>query len=102
MQICAIINTIMKLCLSKPILLEPNEVREGFKIYNPYELKLRTDKVVAEILGLSRSEMKAYIKSGQIQLEKRYIGKKITIQNIDLSQQTDRSKNERVLLSINA
>lgn len=82
--------------------VEQNEDREGFEIYNPYELRLRTDKVIAEILGLSRSEMKAYIESGQIQLEKRYIGKQIRIQNIDLLQQMDGTQNESGLLSINA
>ena len=77
---------------------------EGFEIYNPYELKLRTDKVVAEILGLSRSEIKECIKQGEILLEKRYIGKQmhISIQKVNATQEFKKNVEQTVTRSLNA
>lgn len=52
---------------------------QGFVIQNPYELKLRTDKVISQILGISRSEVKEFISNGQISFENRYVGKKVYV-----------------------
>lgn len=39
-------------------------------IHNPYGLKIRPEKQIAEILGLSRSRMKKQMEQGEIRLEK--------------------------------
>ena len=39
------------------------------KIYNPYELKIRAEKQIAEVLGLSRSQIKKMIQQEEIKLE---------------------------------
>lgn len=39
------------------------------KIYNPYELKIRPEKQISEVLGLSRSQIKKMIKQEEIKLE---------------------------------
>lgn len=48
-------------------------------IENPYELKLRTDKVLAEILKVSRNQMKQLIEEGEIQIKEK--SKKLTFVN---------------------
>ena len=52
---------------------------EDLQIFNPYELKIRTDKVVAEILNLSRSEVKDLVRDKKIIFDKRYIGKQMSV-----------------------
>ena len=48
------------------------EFGEGteFIVYNPYGLKIRPEKQIAGILGLSRSQVKKLTEKGEITLEK--------------------------------
>lgn len=50
---------------------ENNNLKEQIiiEIYNPYELKIRPEKQIAEILGLSRSRIKKMIQQEEIKLE---------------------------------
>ena len=48
-------------------------------IQNPFELKIRTEKILAEILDISRSQLKKMMKEGRIEAEGRYIGKEMEI-----------------------
>lgn len=38
-------------------------------INNPYQLKIRPEKQIAEVLGLSRSQVKNLLKKGEIELK---------------------------------
>lgn len=42
--------------------------RTVLTIHNPYQLKIRSEKQIAEILGLSRSQVKNLLKRGEIEL----------------------------------
>ena len=62
--------------------LIPNEtadVQSKLIIENPYELKVRTDKVAAELLGITRSKIKQLEKSGLIEYEQNYLGRQTEI-----------------------
>ena len=39
-------------------------------IHNPYQLKIHQEKQIAEVLGLSRSQVKKLVEQGEIKLEK--------------------------------
>lgn len=39
-------------------------------IHNPYNIKIRPDKQIAEVLGFSRSKVKKLVEQGEIRLEK--------------------------------
>lgn len=39
-------------------------------VHNPYQLKIRQEKQIAEVLGLSRSRVKKMMEQGEIELEK--------------------------------
>lgn len=39
------------------------------EIKNPYGLKLRTDKIITEVLAISRSQLKKYLESDRIKME---------------------------------
>lgn len=39
-------------------------------IHNPYQLKIHPEKQIAEVLGLSRSQVKKLVEQGEIKLEK--------------------------------
>lgn len=62
----------------QPFLLGATEsglpVSYGLTIKNPSGLKLRTDKILSEILGKSRSQIKAMVKDSLIQYEGNHIG----------------------------
>ncbi len=55
-----------------------NEIRESgeakeqivLAIHNPYNIKIRPDKQIAEVLGFSRSKVKKLVEQGEIRLEK--------------------------------
>ncbi|MCR1843359.1 DUF1062 domain-containing protein [Murimonas intestini] len=49
-------------------------------IRNPFELKIRTEKVLAEILEVSRSRLKSMIKEGRVEIQGRYIGRESKIE----------------------
>jgi len=71
-------------CESVTYRLEKIEIEEGsneqgFMIENPYEIKLRTDKVISQVLGISRNEVKEFISNGQISFENRYVGKQVYV-----------------------
>ncbi|WP_167956147.1 DUF1062 domain-containing protein [Anaerosporobacter faecicola] len=48
-------------------------------ITNPYDLKIRTDKVIAEVLGISRSQEKELEKNASIVVETENFGKRIKV-----------------------
>lgn len=49
-------------------------------IHNPFDLKIRTDKAIAEIAHLSRSKVRQLVKDGKLELPQDYIGKQIAIE----------------------
>lgn len=63
---------------------EENEGREGKKrliaIDNPYELKIRTDKVAAEICHITRSRLRRLVQEGKIDLPQNYIGRRTELE----------------------
>ena len=63
---------------------EENEGRERKKrlitIDNPYELKIRTDKVAAEICHITRSRLRRLVKEGKISLPQNYIGRRTELE----------------------
>lgn len=44
-------------------------------IHNPYEIKIRGDRVLAEVLSMTRKQIKQLIKEGKIAGGKNYLGK---------------------------
>lgn len=52
---------------------------ECIEIDNPYEVKIRTDKIVSQILNITRAQVKQLEQSGMIQMEKRYLGNKTRV-----------------------
>lgn len=46
---------------------------------NPYELKLRTDKVVAQILGLTRNKVRQLGEQDKIRIEQNYLGRRTQV-----------------------
>ena len=53
-------------------------------IHNPYGLKIRPEKQIAEVLGLSRSQIQKRIQEGNIELEN-VVGKELTVCYIKLT-----------------
>lgn len=53
-------------------------------IHNPYNIKLRLDKVLSEIFKLSRSQVKQMIKSGKIKSGDKYISSKCHV-HVDMT-----------------
>ncbi|MBE6023107.1 MAG: hypothetical protein E7231_07725 [Cellulosilyticum sp.] len=49
------------------------------EIENPYPIKIRTDKIAAEIFHITREQIKRLEKEGIIILEKRYLGSQTKI-----------------------
>lgn len=49
-------------------------------IYNPWGLKIRTDKAVAEICQVSRSKVRQLIKEGKLELPQDYVGSRIVLE----------------------
>lgn len=64
-------------------ILKRQHLKDGItnciSVYNPYELKVRTDKVLTEILNITRSEIRQLIKKQIIDCEQKYIGKNIVL-----------------------
>ena len=64
---------------------DESDIQTSILIKNPYEFKIRADKILCEILKISRNEVKNMIKEGFVyseetdKLDKTYIGKKIEI-----------------------
>lgn len=56
---------------------EPEEKERFFVLNNPYGLKLRTDRLVADILQISRNKVKKMIKDGTIEVKQEESGKVI-------------------------
>ncbi len=55
------------------------ETQSKIIIENPYDLKIRTDKVMAELLGITRSRIKQLEKSGLIIYGQNYLGRQTEI-----------------------
>ncbi|NLK95159.1 MAG: DUF1062 domain-containing protein [Clostridiales bacterium] len=55
---------------------EDNINENSIIIENPYEMKIRSHKIIAEILNISRSKVNKLIKDKVIILDKKYIGKR--------------------------
>lgn len=53
-------------------------------IHNPYQLKIHPEKQIAEVLGLSRSQVKKLVEQGEIKLEKS------SLQSISIALQAER------------
>lgn len=53
-------------------------------IHNPYQLKIHPEKQIAEVLGLSRSQVKKLMEQGEIKLEKS------SLQSITIALQAER------------
>lgn len=51
------------------------KVDYGIVISNPYEIKIRADKVLSQILGITRNQIKQLIKQEVICCDKNYVGK---------------------------
>ncbi len=49
-------------------------------IFNPYELKIRADKVAAEVCHITRSKARQLAKEGKISLPRNYIGRRAEIE----------------------
>jgi hypothetical protein len=49
-------------------------------IHNPWGLKIRTDKAVAEICQVSRSKVRQLIKEGKLELPQDYVGSRIVLE----------------------
>lgn len=49
-------------------------------IHNPFELKVRTDKAVAEIVHLSRSKVRQLVKAGKLELPQDYVGRRAVLE----------------------
>lgn len=59
---------------------EKNEYpKYGMILQNPYGLKLRTEKVIADILQITRSKTRKWIKEGICEAPQKYIGATATI-----------------------
>lgn len=54
------------------------DIEEGnvLTITNPFDIKLRVDKVLSEILGINRTKVKNLIKDNTVICTKKYIGKR--------------------------
>lgn len=48
-------------------------------LHNPYELKLRADKILTEILSLSRTRVRQMMKDGSLEVPQAYVGKQMRI-----------------------
>lgn len=51
-------------------------------IRNPFELKIRTEKVLAQIMQITRSKMKKLVDEGRLSSFPKYLGTKIEIHNL--------------------
>ncbi len=72
--------------------IRPMEVRESLEsrerpqsrplltIHNPWGLKIRTDKAVAEICQVSRSKVRQLVKEGKLELPQDYVGSRIVLE----------------------
>lgn len=49
------------------------------EIHNPYGLRIRIDKVLAELLGISRSSIKKLVENNKIIIENRFVGTKSNV-----------------------
>ncbi len=49
-------------------------------IHNPWGLKIRTDKAVAEICQVSRSKVRQLVKEGKLELPQDYVGSRIVLE----------------------
>lgn len=49
-------------------------------IHNPWGLKIRTDKAVAEICNISRSKVRQLVKEGKLELPQDYVGRRIVLE----------------------
>lgn len=58
------------------------ELKEGdlLEIGNPLEVRVRTDKLVAELIGITRGKLKKMLQEGAINIEERALEKKILVQ----------------------
>lgn len=64
---------------------ESNEILgQEMTIHNPFNIKLRLDKVLSEIFKLSRSQVKQMIKSGKIKSMDKYISNKCHV-HVDMT-----------------
>ena len=48
---------------------------EYIEIANPFELRVRTDRVIADLLGISRSKLKIWINNEVIVYQQNYLGR---------------------------
>lgn len=55
------------------------ERAEAIHIYNPYEIKLRVDKILSEILSLNRKQIKQLIEDGKIKVANTYLARNTEI-----------------------
>lgn len=55
------------------------EIEKIFVLNNPYGLKIRTDRLAADILQMTRSKIKKLIKEGILQIQQNHTGKTIEI-----------------------
>jgi len=51
-----------------------SEEFDCIEIYNPYKIKIRTDKVVADLLHLTRNKIKMLLKNDVIEFSQNYLG----------------------------
>lgn len=56
---------------------EIDKTNNSITIKNPYELKVRLDKVLSEILGLTRSQVKRLVKEGNV--KHNHVGQTVVI-----------------------
>ncbi len=55
------------------------EIEKILVLNNPYGLKIRTDRLIADILQMTRSKIKKMIKEGILQIQQNHTGKTIEI-----------------------
>lgn len=53
-------------------------------IQNPYEIKLRVDKILSEMFKVTRSQVKQFIKAGMINCSSPYTGKTTVVELCDM------------------
>ncbi len=72
---------------------ETSEQHSKIIINNPYELKLRTYKILVELLGITRSKVRQLEKDGIIDYEQKYLSRQIEITINDIDNYTNNQEN---------
>jgi hypothetical protein len=64
---------------------EPDDTGNYIVINNPYELKIRVDKLLSEMMGISRTQVKQLMKEERIYIKQNNTGQPILIHLINTS-----------------